>query len=1164
LRPPAASGTAASARSTASLWRARPGEAESRDLALGLGTAFTYQGRLTDAEGPVEGTCDLTFRLYDAAGSGSPPTGGTLLGTVNKTSQTISDGYFTVQLDFGGGTFTGDARWLQIAVDCGDGAVTLAPRQELTPAPYALYAPSAGTVPWIGLSGVPGDLIDGDDDTTYGAGSGLELSGTEFSVDTGAIQQRVGDTCPAGSSIRVIHVDGTVDCETDDVGSGGGGGDITAVIAGHGLTGGGESGTVTLDIDQSYRLPQSCTNGEIPEWSGTTWACGTDDVGTGGGGGDITGVNAGGGLTGGGSSGDVTLEADFAGSGSADTVARSDHDHDSRYYTQSQLSGGTATVHWDALANVPSGLSDGDQDSLADLAPCGGGQVPQWDDELSQWVCGDDGDTTYSAGNQLQLSGTTFGVLEGTGSGLDADLLDGQHGSFYRDASNLSAGTVPAGRYSSYDDLISEGRLDNDAGGDLLTRDQADDRYWSLGGNSGTSPGTDFLGTSDNRALELRVDGARALRIEPDATSPNLIGGYSGNQVMAGVYGATIGGGGFSSETNRVTDHFGTVGGGEQNLAGDDAGTASDAWGATVGGGNGNQATGVHATVGGGIGNLAWGPEASVGGGRENVATHTWSTVGGGYRNEASGEEATVGGGKQNSATGTQSTVGGGADNTAGYRATVGGGLSNSADGSYSVVPGGHLNSAAGSFSFAAGRRARANHDGSFIWADSTDADFASTEDNQFGARATGGFKLSVDSNDGGMRVSPVDYWLYGTAVNVIAGDGGNHASLDVIGATISGGGQEGETNRVTGIFGAVGGGRDNTAGHLATVGGGEGNTASGQDATVGGGGGNTASGQDATVGGGYGNTASSYYATVGGGLSNSAGYNAIVAGGINNAASGTGSTVGGGSQNAASGDFSAVPGGNSNSASGSYSFAAGRRAKANYQGCFVWSDSTNEDFACSFNDQMRIRANGGATFIVDSGDYEWVRFKVSGGHLIDTSIGAHLTIGGTWTNGSSRALKENLAPVAGTEVLARLAEVPIHTWNYRAEDPSIRRMGPVAEDFYAAFGLGEGEEHIATVDADGVALAAIQGLHELSQERAAQVQAMEKENATLRREVNDLEARVAALELALTSDQGAAPSDLSRVARVPPVASNLLPGVGILVTAVVVAGGARRQGGLR
>jgi DNA-binding response OmpR family regulator len=105
-----------------------------------IGTAFTYQGRLTDASGPVTGTCDLTFDLYDEAGSGSPPTGGTLLGTDSKPGVEVSEGLFTVQLDFGGGVFDGSARWLQITVNCGSGATTLTPRQELTPAPYALTA----------------------------------------------------------------------------------------------------------------------------------------------------------------------------------------------------------------------------------------------------------------------------------------------------------------------------------------------------------------------------------------------------------------------------------------------------------------------------------------------------------------------------------------------------------------------------------------------------------------------------------------------------------------------------------------------------------------------------------------------------------------------------------------------------------------------------------------------------------------------------------------------------------------------------------------------------------------------------------------------------------------------------------------------------------------
>ena len=69
-------------------------------------------------------------------------------------------------------------------------------------------------------------------------------------------------------------------------------------------------------------------------------------------------------------------------------------------------------------------------------------------------------------------------------------------------------------------------------------------QFWKTDGNSGTMPGTHFLGTSDSQALELKVNGARALRLEPNATGPNVIGGASVNYVSAGVVGATIGGGG--------------------------------------------------------------------------------------------------------------------------------------------------------------------------------------------------------------------------------------------------------------------------------------------------------------------------------------------------------------------------------------------------------------------------------------------------------------------------------------------------------------------------------------------------------------------------------------------------------------------------------------------
>ena len=106
-------------------------------LSAPTSTAFTYQGQLKQAGIPLNGMVDFQFSLWDAA------TGGAQIGTIVPVNVVnVADGLFTVMLDFGATAFSGDARWLQVAVRSGAGVAftTLSPRQPLTAAPYALYA----------------------------------------------------------------------------------------------------------------------------------------------------------------------------------------------------------------------------------------------------------------------------------------------------------------------------------------------------------------------------------------------------------------------------------------------------------------------------------------------------------------------------------------------------------------------------------------------------------------------------------------------------------------------------------------------------------------------------------------------------------------------------------------------------------------------------------------------------------------------------------------------------------------------------------------------------------------------------------------------------------------------------------------------------------------
>ena len=111
----------------------------------------------------------------------------------------------------------------------------------------------------------------------------------------------------------------------------------------------------------------------------------------------------------------------------------------------------------------------------------------------------------------------------------------------------------------------------------------------------------------------------------------------------------------------------------------------------------------------------------------------------------------------------------------------------------------------------------------------------------------------------------------------------------------------------------------------------------------------------------------------------------------------------------------------------------------------------------------------------------------------------------------SDRALKEGFQPVDPRAILAAVGTLPIERWSYKGE--TVRHLGPMAQDFAAAFGLGADDRHIFTLDAAGVALAAIQGLHSLAQAQQARFEALERELKVLRAETARLQAALALRE---------------------------------------------------
>jgi hypothetical protein len=210
---------------------------------------------------------------------------------------------------------------------------------------------------------------------------------------------------------------------------------------------------------------------------------------------------------------------------------------------------------------------------------------------------------------------------------------------------------------------------------------------------------------------------------------------------------------------------------------------------------------------------------------------------------------------------------------------------------------------------------------------------------------------------------------------------------------------------------------------------------------------------------------------------------------------------------NFASGQYAAAIG-FQNRARGNFSLALGKNASdcqerdcflPSFNGVISISDAcasySSDRLLASANNQVNIRGCGG------------IRLFTSQNLSSGVEIGPG---GGAWNSVSDRNAKENFLPVNSRDILRKVLNLPISTWNYKTQAASIRHIGAMGQDFKAAFGVGEDEKRISTIDPDGVAFAAIQGLNSKVDEGTARLEA---ENLALRRQLAALEARLKKLE---------------------------------------------------
>ncbi|MBS1912777.1 MAG: tail fiber domain-containing protein [Bacteroidetes bacterium] len=550
------------------------------------------------------------------------------------------------------------------------------------------------------------------------------------------------------------------------------------------------------------------------------------------------------------------------------------------------------------------------------------------------------GDTTVSLGGSLNVRNTGVLSLSGTTNQVRVDTARGNvtlslpqdiHRNAQPQFDGLTLNALVTGTSDTL--LIANGGVVQRRMVSSLVPSLGN-QWWTLTGNSGSTPGTNFVGTTDDQALQFHVgngvssgtDGrGRVMRFEPNGTSANIIGGYAGNTVAAGTVGATIAGGGLNGSVNSVSSNYGTISGGSKNSIG----TTSTI--SVIGGGNNNSIAASSGTsvIAGGSNNAVNSATSVIGGGNNNSigTTSTVSVIAGGNGNSiaaSSGTSVVSGGGSNSIATGsTTSVIGGGSGNSiaaSSGSSTIGGGTNNSTGSNTSVIGGGDGN--------AIGTNARwtkisGGHNNKII-DNAYESSIGAGEGNNIG-------NGSVRGTVGGGSFNIIEA---SASNSTIAGGYGNNLRFSADRSTIGGG--MSDVIDTGASISVIGGGFQNVinkSSNTSTISGGSNNAIGSTNSTVSGGTSNTisTSSSNSTVSGGSTNSigSSSGNATISGGQSNAistSSGNATISGGTSNTVSASLGTISGGTSNTVSASLGTVSGGQSNVVSGARSTIAGGR----------------------------------------------------------------------------------------------------------------------------------------------------------------------------------------------------------------------------------------------